>query len=369
MESRRQNFQSISWFWDLKNRDRLELDPPYQRRSVWNQSYKDYFIDTILLGYPAPAIFLFEDIAPSGLTAYSVVDGKQRLTAIFEFVDDTYPVSDASEKTELRGMLFSELSDDVKKKFWSYQFTVEYLPSKEESVINNIFNRINRNVAKLTRQELRHAKYDGDFISAVEDLSEYIKEFLPDNFPRIAPQSRKQRKDDEFISQLLLLIENGVRGYTSDELDKEYSDRDTDWDQKWETENTFKKVIKEIDLILNTQYGELLIKSRLKNQADFYGLFGALFELSERDNIELPDPEVIGRNLINFVQRVDDHGEREKDENTMEYWETTQKASNNQTQRTKRIRVLKDIITDQTESTGGEALVGQAQQVENDNTA
>ena len=64
---RKQNFQTIAWFWDLYQRDRLDLDPPYQRRSVWNQNYKNYFIDTILLGYPAPAIFLNEEISPDGL--------------------------------------------------------------------------------------------------------------------------------------------------------------------------------------------------------------------------------------------------------------------------------------------------------------
>jgi hypothetical protein len=58
---RKQNFQTIAWFWDLRQRDRLDMDPPYQRRSVWNQAFKNYFIDTVLLEYPAPAIFLYED--------------------------------------------------------------------------------------------------------------------------------------------------------------------------------------------------------------------------------------------------------------------------------------------------------------------
>ncbi len=60
------------------------MDPPYQRRSVWNQSFKDYFVDTVLLGLPAPAIFLFEEISPEGRSVYHVVDGKQRLTSLLE---------------------------------------------------------------------------------------------------------------------------------------------------------------------------------------------------------------------------------------------------------------------------------------------
>src|SRR5215471_11342747 len=97
------NSQTISWFWDLYNRKLLDLNPPYQRRSVWNQGYRDYFIDTILLEYPAPAIFLYQHIEPSGLTRYFVVDGKQRLATIFAFVSDEFPVADDAELTELRG--------------------------------------------------------------------------------------------------------------------------------------------------------------------------------------------------------------------------------------------------------------------------
>ena len=66
-KSRRQNFQTISWFSDVYKRGLLNLDPPYQRRSVWNQIYKEEFIDTILLQYPAPAIFLYESIRKKGL--------------------------------------------------------------------------------------------------------------------------------------------------------------------------------------------------------------------------------------------------------------------------------------------------------------
>lgn len=74
---RKATFQSLSWLWDLYNRNLLEMDPPYQRRSIWNQPYKDFFVDTVLNEYPCPAIFLYEDIAPEGVAKYSVVDGKQ----------------------------------------------------------------------------------------------------------------------------------------------------------------------------------------------------------------------------------------------------------------------------------------------------
>ncbi|MEK8105766.1 DUF262 domain-containing protein [Micromonospora sp. M12] len=178
-QQRRQASQPIAWFWDLYRRELLELDPPYQRRSVWNQQYKDYFIDTILLNYPVPAIFLFEDISEDGIGKYAVVDGKQRLTAVVAFLKGEFPVSDSASMNRLQGKYFSDLPADIKRSVYSYQFSIEFLPSTDESTLNNIFDRINRNVAKLTPQELRHAKYSGVFATSADKLAEQLQELLP----------------------------------------------------------------------------------------------------------------------------------------------------------------------------------------------
>ena len=119
----------MAWFRDLHKRELLDLDPPYQRRSVWNQRYREFFIETILLKYPAPAIFMHEAISPDGIAKYSIVDGKQRLTTIFDFADDLFPVGESSVLGRLAGRSFSDLDDAVKRAFWSYQFSVEYLPT------------------------------------------------------------------------------------------------------------------------------------------------------------------------------------------------------------------------------------------------
>ena len=177
---RRHTTQTVAWFWDLYKRGLLVLDPPYQRRSVWNRSYKEYFVDTVLLNYPAPAIFLFEDISDDGVGTYAVVDGKQRITTIAEFIEDSFPIGEKASIDRYRGQHFSSLPSDAKKRFYSYQFSIEFLPSTDEGTLSNIFDRINRNVAKLTPQELRHAKYSGLFATSAERLSEFmINQALP----------------------------------------------------------------------------------------------------------------------------------------------------------------------------------------------
>jgi hypothetical protein len=240
---RRQSTHTISWFRDLNVRELLDLEPPYQRRSVWNQTFKDYFIDTILLGYPAPAIFLYEEISPEGASKYNVVDGKQRLTTIFEFVDGAFPVSETAVVTRLRGKYFAELDDADKTSFWTYQFSVEYLPTNDEEPLNSIFDRINRNVAKLSPQELRHAAYSGEFISSAEEMAEWMSLRLPADLPRIVESSRNQMRDVELVSQLLLAIENGPESSSQAALDGVTAERDESWPQRQEIERQFKETI------------------------------------------------------------------------------------------------------------------------------
>lgn len=340
---RKQNFQTVAWFYDLHNRGLLDIDPPYQRRSVWNQAYRDYFIDTLLMKYPAPAIFLYEEIEDNGIIQYHVVDGKQRLDTIFQFVKGNFPVSDDTVRVELRGKYFDEVPSDVKKEFWGYTFSVEYLSTTEESVVSNIFDRINRNVAKLTPQELRHARYSGYFISSSEDQADDLFEQLDPSFPRIAHPSKKQMKDVEMVSQLLLLIEEGPKGYSIDELNEAFNNRDTEWDEQKRVIATFNKVVSLLRSILQEDADGQIIKSRFRNQADFYSLFGTLSEL-QKDG-RMPSTELLIKALVVFLDMVDDEDSRAKDTDINLYYQYARTASNRTTARKERVRILTEFIT------------------------
>jgi hypothetical protein len=341
--ARRHNFQTFSWFYDLHKRDLLDLDPPYQRRSVWSQSFKDYFVDTVLLQYPSPAIFLYEDISDTGRSQYHVVDGKQRLTTMFEFVADEFPVGEDSGITALQGQYFSKLTAEVKKNVWGYQFLVEYIPTDEEEIINGIFDRINRNVAKLSPQELRHAKFAGNFISTAESLSDWMVETLPPHFPRIAAQSRRQMKDVELVALLLLLLEGGPQGYSQAELDQAFGSRDDDWERRNEIEDRFRRTIELIRAITVVEPdGPALVPSRLRNQADFYSLFGAIASLDQQG--QLPEPYEVAARLRGFVERVESEDERNADADLKTYYEAARSASSDKGPRETRIDYIARML-------------------------
>ena len=343
---RRAEFRPFSWLHDLWKRDQLDLSPPYQRRSVWPDRFRSDFVTTVLLNYPCPAIFLFEEIRDDGTFFYKVVDGKQRLTTLFDFVSDRLPIADDYPSPALRDKLFDTLDSETKLSVWRYAFSVEFIEQENASLINSIFNRINKNVAKLSQQELRHALFSGRFITAVDYMTDYISEKLPPNFPNIAAQSRRQMKDVENTATLALFIENGTRSTSQSDLDEAFRDRDETWPDESSVKAKFVEAIDYIANILGESPNFSIASSRLRNQADFYSLFGAIVEL--RSSSTLPSPLDAARRLSVWLLTLKDveRSPLKSDTNAREvrYLDAARAASNDSGPRRVRIDIVKDVL-------------------------
>jgi hypothetical protein len=241
-----------------------------------------------------------------------------------------------------QGKYFGALGPEIKKNVWGYQFLVEYIATNDEGIIDGMFDRLNRNVAKLSPQELRHAKFDGAFIKACEELSEVAANELPPNFPRIAAQSKRQMKDVEVVSLLLLLIEEGPRGYSQADLDKAFSDRDDEWEARVSVEAKFREIVNYLRDVTRIPGSDVILNSRLRNQTDFYSLVGAMDAL--RDGQTLPPPNVTVQRLTEFAEKIEDEAHRAAEPRLKDYYEAARSASNDRTPRETRIRILTDII-------------------------
>jgi hypothetical protein len=343
---RRAEFRPFSWLNDLWRRDQLDLSPPYQRRSVWPDRFRSDFITTVLLNYPCPGIFLYEVIRADGSFLYKVVDGKQRLTTLFDFVTDEITVSEDYPNMALRGRTFSSLDDQIKLNVWRYAFSVEFIEQENEAIINDIFNRINKNIAKLTPQELRHARFSGLFISKVEELAEEMGELLPAGFPNIAHQSKRQMKDAENVATMLLFVETGERSLSQTDLDKAFSDRDEDWPEQNTTVLTFLAAVRFVAQILEEPGAGVIRESRLRNQADFYSLFAAVVELQRQDRC--PTADRAAATLASWVNTLRDveRGSASPDQASSEsrYLGAARAASNDAGPRRIRIDIVKAIL-------------------------
>ncbi|MGE7185588.1 DUF262 domain-containing protein [Peribacillus sp. NPDC006672] len=141
-----------------------ELNPDFQRRHRWDLERKSKLIESFIMNVPIPPIFLYEE----RFSYYEVMDGLQRLTAIYEFYTDKFALEGLEEWEEINGLRYSELPDQIKKGIdrrylSSIILLQETAKSTEEAARMKqlVFERLNSGGIKLEAQETRNALYDG----------------------------------------------------------------------------------------------------------------------------------------------------------------------------------------------------------------
>lgn len=152
-------------------KDKLILDPDFQRKDVWTPQQKCELIESILMGLPLP-IFYFKQ---SEQAIYITVDGRQRLAAIFQYMENTYPLHDLKIMRHLNGKCFSELIGDYgvyQSQLEDYQIYAHViLPPTPDRYLFDIFDRVNRGGTKLNKQEIRNALYNGPALNFIETIT------------------------------------------------------------------------------------------------------------------------------------------------------------------------------------------------------
>lgn len=206
---RETNTITVANFWENHILKKYNFHPAYQRKSVWSEEKQSFFIDSLLKNFPIPPIFLHQKIDDStGKTQYDVIDGKQRLTSIIRFLNNEIPASDETEKSpfhdeKVAGVYFKDLDEkgltDYKKRFWRYAIPIEYIDTDKKEIIDNIFDRLNRNGEPLKGQELRRSKYHGtELLNLVERVSK--QKFWE---MRLTVTDAKRMEHYEFISEII----------------------------------------------------------------------------------------------------------------------------------------------------------------------
>jgi len=163
-----------------KNPPLIKLDPDFQRHAVWSPKQKSELIESILMGIPLPLIYVKED--DKGV--YIIVDGRQRLTTLFDFMNCELPLSNLNILKDLNGAYFSEkdnrghkfkkfLSQTQQSKIEDCPLTLHVIkPPTQDRVTFDLFDRVNRGGTRLNNQEMRNAIYQG---TATKLLNELVK--------------------------------------------------------------------------------------------------------------------------------------------------------------------------------------------------
>lgn len=205
--------RSIGWWYTQK--DDIDLSPPYQRRGgLWGPAQRAYLVDSILNEYDIPKIYLadftiFDSPLNAARKSYAVIDGRQRLEAIFDFREDKYPLNDdfvlfSDPGVRLGGLTYSELAGKHPKiadRFREFNLHVMSVVTDDEAKINDLFVRLNSS-KPLTGAEVRNAM-TGLVPRIVRDLAGHQL------FKKCTRFSNRRGEDKNTVAKILLLEYRG----------------------------------------------------------------------------------------------------------------------------------------------------------------
>jgi hypothetical protein len=158
-------------FRQYNERKNINLAPPFQREKVWSKKQNSELIESILMGIPLPIMYFFQDEKGN----IQVVDGKQRLTALFEFMKDNgngYTLSELTILHDLKGQKFKDLEPYQRANIEDYELVVNIIkPPTPDRIKFDIFDRVNRGGTRLNNQEMRNAIYQGKATELLKRLS------------------------------------------------------------------------------------------------------------------------------------------------------------------------------------------------------
>lgn len=174
--------------YEAYRNNKLFINRRYQRKLVWSQQEKKDLVESILLQYPIPLVLL-----ASQNDKYEIIDGMQRLNAIFGFIENHFPVfigdSDKyfnipdftfAQSQVTKGIIFPKkgvdfLTQEQVSAFIQYPFPVTIFKTGSSDEINETFRRINSTGRKLSTQEVRQAGNVSKFSLLVREIASEIR--------------------------------------------------------------------------------------------------------------------------------------------------------------------------------------------------
>ncbi|AWI55049.1 DUF262 domain-containing protein [Aquabacterium olei] len=204
---------------DSKGKAAIDLAPDFQRRQRWDAVKQSALIESFLMNVPVPPIYLAEN----SYGQYSVVDGKQRLTAIHAFMAEKLKLKGLETFGELEGYDFESLPEDLRNalNIRPYVRVVTLLKQSDPNLKFEVFTRLNRGGEPMLPQELRKVAYRGEFSDLIYKLSDqpFLRSQLKienDKSPAYV-----QMADAEYVLRFFALSESWKHfsGSLRDELD------------------------------------------------------------------------------------------------------------------------------------------------------
>lgn len=199
----------------------IKLNPEYQRKHRWSNEASSRLVESLILNIPIPYVYISQDvdvdddIEDEGVSRYSVIDGQQRLTAIYEFITGKFNLSGLEVLSSLNGMFYKDLPAFLVRRLEERTIKCLRIDSTlDEQVKYDIFERLNSGAVKLEAQELRNAVCRGPFKKLLKILAKNADFAESCN---LTPDSAKVKKmeDEELVLRFFAInYADGYKTYT-----------------------------------------------------------------------------------------------------------------------------------------------------------
>ena len=204
--------RSIFDLYQSRRRGILQLNPDFQREFVWDNHQQTRLVESVLARIPLPAFYLSEE--NEGETI--VIDGQQRLTTIFGFIEDRFPLAQLELLPELNGKSFAHLEGKLQRRFEATYLTCFVLqPGTDSAVKFHISERLNVGGVARNAQEIRNGLFRGPGLELIKRLAANTG---PGSFLDVAGPLRKFRrmKADELVLRAMAFLDLGPDKYTGE---------------------------------------------------------------------------------------------------------------------------------------------------------
>lgn len=282
---------------NLHRNQELNINPWYQRRSVWTRSQKSYLINTIFEQKPIPSIYIRHSLdLDTEKSIREVVDGQQRIRSILEFVEGEFTARHPSHRKRVS---YSHLNKNEMQEFRMTSLSVGYLLGATDADVIEIFGRLNSIAKTLNAQEKRNARFSGEFkqfclrqAASRVHLWRDLGIFSANDIARMT--------EVQFISDLAYNMINGLSDYSSKRLNNIYAENE----EEFRSENAIAKRMDKVfsiivaldpstikDTIFNRHplfFSLCIVLDSLKKKISSSTLSRCLHNIDESFNADIP---------------------------------------------------------------------------------
>lgn len=317
---------------NLEKQGELDLNPWYQRRSVWNDSQKSYLINTLFERKPIPTIYVRHTIdLEKEKSMKEVVDGQQRIRAILGYCHNEF----SSLNSEIgKRVKFEHLTSAQKQRFLMTPLPIGYLQGASDADVIDIFARINSVAKSLNAQEKRNAKYSGLFkqfcVSKSTERLAFFRQY------RIFSANDFSRMNEvQFMADLIINLMDGLTSYSSKKLDDYYKKYDTEFAS---AEDLSIRLDKLFDFIIQLEPA-VITDTIFQRPPIFFSLLMAL-----TDNIENVKIDKVQQGLIEIDARYNIEEVENKEVEDIDFYNAVSATTQGQKQREIRDGYIKKYI-------------------------